>query len=102
MAVKNVNEYNYQFHGGPNGYQGNRCILRLNDGNTSVAYVYFVVDGKPIPSDTETSRINMYMPESAIDSVIDMLRNEKPLQIYYASGSAFFKTGDEPVGEEES
>ena len=41
------------------------------------------------------------MPESALPGVIDMLRNESPIIIYYAAGSGFLRTGDEPIGEGE-
>jgi hypothetical protein len=102
MAVHNVTQYNYQFHGGENGYQGNRAVVRLKSGTSSVGYIYFKPEGNPIPADQEgTSWIKMYMPESAITGVIDMLRNEKPIQVYFAAGSAFLRTGNEPVGEEE-
>ncbi len=43
----------------------------------------------------------MYLPESQLGSVIDMLRNEQPLSVYFAAGSGFLRTGNEPVGEEE-
>jgi hypothetical protein len=103
MATVNpVTKYNYQFHGGPNGYQGNRAIVRLQNGNQSVAYVHFVPAGKPIPSDTDTPPwIRMYLPESQLATVIDMLRNETPISVYYAAGSGFLLTGDEPIGESE-
>jgi hypothetical protein len=103
MATYQVTKYNYQFHGGVNGYSSNRAVLRLKNENTAVAYVHFVPEGKAIPNDTESSSgfIRMYMPESAIYSVIDMLRNESPISIYYAAGSGFLRTGNEPVGEGE-
>jgi hypothetical protein len=101
-TVHNVTTYNYQFHGGPNGYQGHRAVARLNNGSTSVAYLYFIPEGKAIPADTDSgSWIKMYMPESSIPAVIDMLRNEKPVKVYFASGSGFLLTGDEPIGENE-
>jgi hypothetical protein len=43
----------------------------------------------------------MYMPEALISSVMEMLRDEKPVSVYYASGSGFLHTGSEPVGEGE-
>ena len=71
-----ISSYNYQFHGGPNGYSGNRAIIRLQDSsNQSVAYVHFVPSGQAIPSDTNTPPwIRMYLPEAAFPGVIDMLR----------------------------
>jgi hypothetical protein len=45
--------------------------------------------------------MRMYVPESQFASVIDMLRNEGPISVYYASGSGFLHTGSEPIGEGE-
>lgn len=105
VKVSQITQYNYQFHGGPDGYQNSRSILRLKAGNTSVAYVHFVPEGNTIPNDylqTSTGWIRMFMPESALPSVIDMLRNESPIYIYHVSGTTRLYTGNEPVGEEES
>lgn len=102
-TVYTVGEYNYQIHGGPAGYQGSRVIIRLNEGTGgSVAYLHFIPEGRPIPPDTDGPPwIRMYLPESQLGSVIDMLRNEQPLSVYFAAGSGFLRTGNEPVGEEE-
>ncbi|MEM7271919.1 MAG: hypothetical protein AAF547_02460 [Actinomycetota bacterium] len=100
--MANVTEYNYQFTGGPTGYANSRCIIRLRNGSSSVAYIYFVPDGQPIPPDTDGGPwIKMYLPESMILTVVDQLRNESPISVYYASGSAFLHTGREPIGEGE-
>jgi hypothetical protein len=98
-----IKSYNYQFHGGPNGYLGNRAIIRLQDASQkSVAYIQFIPTGSPIPADTDGPPwIRMYMPETAISGVIDMLRNEGPVSVYYAAGSGFLHTGEEPIGEGE-
>jgi len=34
-------------------------------------------------------------------SVVDILRNEKPVNIYFAANRGFLGTAKEPVGEEE-
>ncbi len=43
----------------------------------------------------------MYLPEAAFPGVIDMLRNEKPVSVYFALGSGFLHTGEEPIGKSE-
>jgi hypothetical protein len=43
----------------------------------------------------------MYMPETLISDVMEMLRQESPVSIYYNQGQVFLHTGDEPVGEAE-
>jgi hypothetical protein len=42
----------------------------------------------------------MNLDTTMFQSVLDILRNETPLDIYFAAGSAFFGTStNEPVGE---
>ena len=103
-----VAKYDYQIHGGPNGYQGNRAIIRLYAKTGPIAtagtlaYVHVVPTGNPIPVDTDSPPwMRMYVPESQFQSVIDMLRNEGPVSVYFASGSGFLHTGKEPIGEGE-
>ena len=70
--------------------------------------MYFYRDGQNIPNNSsyETSdpkRAYLRMHERQIDSVVDMLRNEKPCSVYYSNSTyAYIYTGTEPVGEEES
>ena len=97
-----VTSYDYQIHGGANGYQGNRAIIRLYGAAGTLAYVHVVPAGNPVPGDTDPPPcMRMYVPESQFPAVIDMLRNEGPVSVYYASGSGFLHTGSEPIGEGE-
>jgi hypothetical protein len=64
--------------------------------------VHVVPAGNPIPGDTDSAPwMRMYVPESQFLAVIDMLRNERPISVYYAAGSGFLHTGSEPIGEGE-
>jgi len=82
-------------------------ISLYDDSDKFVGAVYFYRDGQTIPnnSSNETStpkRAYLRMYERQIDTVVDMLRNEKPCRIYYSSPThATMYTGKEPVGEEE-
>jgi hypothetical protein len=98
-----VRKYDYQFHGGPSGYQNSRAIIRLYGVNgVTLAYVHFLPTGMAIPADTDTAPwMRMYMPEAMLSSVMEMLREEKPVNVYYAVGSGFLHTGKEPIGEGE-
>jgi hypothetical protein len=97
-----VTRYDYQVHGGVNGYLGSRAVIRLYGDTGTLAYVHVVPAGNPIPGDTDTPPwMRMYVPESQFLAVIDMLRNEGPISVYYASGSGFLHTGNEPIGEAE-
>jgi hypothetical protein len=46
--------------------------------------------------------IRMHLPSAMFQSVLDVLRNEKPIHIYFAAGKALLGTSREPIGEEES
>jgi len=76
--------------------------------NRYVGFVFFYRDGQAIPNNSSDEnrnpkRISLKMHERQIDSVVDMLRNEKPCSISYTSPTiASIHTGKEPVGEEES
>jgi hypothetical protein len=97
-----VTSYDYQIHGGADGYAGNRAVIRLYGTDGTLAYVHVIPTGNPIPGDTDLPPwMRMYVPESQFGAVIDMLRNEGPISVYYASGSGFLHTGSEPIGEGE-
>lgn len=44
----------------------------------------------------------MHLPSTMFQSVLDILRNEKPVYIYFAQGRGFLSTSQEPVGEGET
>ena len=68
--------YDYQFHGGPTGYRDERAIVRLyGSDHQTVAYIHFVLTGNPIPPNKAADPwIRMYMPETLISEVMEMLR----------------------------
>jgi hypothetical protein len=43
----------------------------------------------------------MHLPSAMFENVLDVLRNEKPINYYFASAHAFLGTSAEPVGEGE-
>jgi hypothetical protein len=46
--------------------------------------------------------IRMHLPSAMFQSVLDVLRNEQPINVYFAAGRGFLGTsGSEPVGEGE-
>ena len=83
-------------------------IALYNDRNQSIGNVYFYKGGitKTKNSSQESytpKRVYLRMHESQLDSVVDMLRNEKPCYVHYSSTKvAYLYTGTEPIGEEES
>jgi hypothetical protein len=99
-----ITKYRLTFHGGTNGFADLRAIIRLYNGPTVVSEVRFFIPGVDIPDDYTDSidRIQMHFPSSMFQSVLDVLRNERPILIDNFFGfSAFLGTEVERVGEAE-
>ena len=97
-------KYHILFYGSPSGYQTNRAQISLYgaSGNT-IAYIRFNDPGMFFEADYESGGIiRMHLPSSMFENVLDVLRNEKPIHIYFAQGRGFLGTmSTEPVGEGE-
>jgi hypothetical protein len=100
--MANVTNYHVLFYGGPDGYQTNRAQIALYDGNSAVAFVRFNDPGMVFETDfVDGGIIRMHLPSTMFENVIDVLRNEKPINVYFTAGRAFLGTSTEPAGEGE-
>jgi hypothetical protein len=99
-----VAAYSLLFYGGPTGYQTNRAQIQLSDANgQTLAWVRFNDPGMFFEADYESGGIiRMHLPSAMFLSVLDVLRNEKPVYVYFAAGRGFLGSSSEPIGEEES
>lgn len=101
--MANVTSYSVLIYGGPDGYQTNRAQITLRDGNNVVAWVRFNDPGIALENDDMLgSVIRMHLPNTMFHSVIDMLRNESPIKVYFAQNRGFLGTDPEPTGEGEA
>lgn len=79
--------------------------IYLYQENTYRGYVYFFPDGTPLAPpihDPTNGRVFLHLNLSQFQAVMEMVRTEKPLYVYYQSpSSAAVMSGKEPVGEEE-
>jgi len=102
MATE-VKKYHILVYGSPKGYQTNRAQIALYDGsNKTVAYLRFNDPGMYFENDYESSGIiRMHLPSTMFENVLDILRNEKPVYIYFAQNRGFLATSTEPIGEGE-
>lgn len=98
-----IRNYHVLFYGSPTGYQTNRAQISLYGADGKVAaYVRFNDPGMQFENDTESGGvIAMHLPSAMFQSVLDVLRNEKPVYVYFAQGRGFLATTREPVGEGE-
>jgi len=102
MATE-VADYHVLVYGSPTGYQTNRAQIALySSGGKTAAYVRFNDPGMLFEADYESDGIiRMHLPSTMFASVVDVLRNEKPMYIYFAAGRAFLSSSKEPIGEAE-
>lgn len=98
-----VASYSVLFYGSPEGYQTNRAQIQLSDGaGKTLAWVRFNDPGMVFENDANDGGIiKMHLPSTMFQSVLDVLRNEAPITVYFAQGRGFLGTGSEPVGEGE-
>ena len=99
-----VASYSLLFYGSPIGYQTNRAQIQLSDtrGQT-LAWLRFNDPGMFFEDDYESGGIiRMHLPSAMFHGVLDVLRNESPIHVYFAAGRGFLGTSSEPIGEEES
>ena len=103
MATE-VKKYHVLVYGSPVGYQTNRAQIALYDSSgKTIAYVRFNDPGMNFENDSESGgRIKMHLPSSMFENVLDVLRNEQPVYVYFAQGRGFLSTSTEPVGEGEA
>jgi len=88
------------FYGGPDGYQTNRAQIQLSGPTGVVAWIRFNDPGMAFEADYQTGGIiRMHLPTALFQSVLDVLRNEKPIQINFGPGVALLGTLSEGVGD---
>jgi hypothetical protein len=101
--AKVVESYSVLFYGSPSGYQTNRVQIQLSDANgKTLAWIRFNDPGMFFENDYESGGIiRMHLPSTMFQNVLDVLRNEKPVYIYFVQNRAFLGTSKEPLGEGE-
>ena len=97
-----ITKYRVTFYGGPNGFGDLRASIFLYDGEDNVGLVRFHDPGMDFPDDDEIGGIVvMHLPSSMFLSVLDVLRNERPILLDWVVFAGFLGTSVERVGEAE-
>lgn len=98
-----VKDYHILCYGSPKGYQSNRAQISLYDASGKTrAYLRFNDPGMFFEADYESNGIiRMHLPSSMFQNILDILRNEKPIYIYFVQNRGFLSTSKEPIGEAE-
>ena len=104
MAVTLISKYQALIYGSQAGYMGARGQIMCFDNTGKLkGLVRFIDPGKTFPSDSEAGgKVKMHVPSDQFQNAMDILRNEKPVYIYFAQNRGFLSTSKEPVGEEET
>lgn len=112
-TTKSFDKYILRVLGGNSGRIG---LLLCYSGNSFVGRIDFYPDGTSLPQDylwqpSSLEYVVLHMPMSRFETVMSIVRNEKPLNLYInvnrgsgstTKGSGYLATTDkEPVGEEE-
>jgi hypothetical protein len=99
-----IDTYGIQIEAGPT-IGKRRVQMQFREGGIVRGWATFYEDGATVadPSMDATGRISLRFPLSRYASVVDLVRNEKPITLYYNSPSfAGLMIAGEPVGEQES
>jgi hypothetical protein len=101
--AEEVTNYHILVYGSKDGYLNNRAQITLyGSANNVLAYLRFKDNGMPFENDySEAGIIRMHLPSEMFKNVLDILRNEKPMYIYFAQNRGFLSSSKEPVGEGE-
>ncbi len=100
--IKKITSYCILINGTSEGGARNRVQIELRNRNIRLAQINFKDHDVQLEVDSEEDGVvNMYLPLSMLQSVLDILRNECPLCIYFVDGRAILSTFMEPVGEGE-
>ena len=113
-TTKGFDKYTIRVTG---GNSGRVALLLCYSGNSFVGRIDFYPEGASLPNDylwhpnPVSDYVVLHMPMNRFESVMSIVRNEKPLNLYInvnrgtgasTPGSGYLATTDkEPVGEEE-
>lgn len=99
MARHSITKYQVIFYGSKDGYQDCRAQINLHSETGAAGSVRFFEAGKIQPDDSEVNDgITMNLPIAMLLSILDVLRNEKPINFYLMGKNAFLTTETELVG----
>lgn len=106
MARVDFDTYTYATYCRRYETTSNAAAIHLYNGGALVASLYFNYDAAAANRDPvlSGSRVLLFYHMSMLDTIVDMLRNEDSVYLFYniASKLGYLNTGKEEVGEEET
>jgi hypothetical protein len=105
MAMVNFDTYVYSIYCRRYDTTSNAASIHLYNEGSLVGSLYFNYDASIANKDPylSGSRVIIYYHMSMLDTIIDLLRNERPLHLFHniPTKLAYISTSMEEVGEEE-
>lgn len=102
-----IESYLVRVYGKGRGIQAGRAQVRLFDELERLAGILIFLEPElilpNIPTDSinEEGVIKMYLDWSMFQGILEILRTERPLFLFFRNNKGILATGREPVGEEE-
>ena len=105
MPKANVQVSTYEYYHWTSRSSGKTNLI-LRGGGGEFCVVWFVEDpNAALPPATQSGKnFSLYYHHSQLPHIIDMLRNEKPISVFFdndAGANSRISTGPEPIGEGE-
>jgi hypothetical protein len=99
--AKRAYSYDLLIYGSQAGYLSCRAQIELHGPNTqdTIAWVRFCDPGVTFPLDTYNNGIvTMHLPTSMFEPMLNILRTEKFVEVYFGPGQGFVDTGNLAIG----
>jgi hypothetical protein len=99
--AKRAYSYGLLIYGSEAGYLSSRAQIELSGLNPqdTIAFVRFCDPGVTFPLDAYNNGIvTMYLPTSMLEPVLNILRTEKFVEVYFGPEQGFINTGNLPIG----
>ena len=108
MIFEEVTTYRASIHTGMGWGTVKEASMLLLTADSNI-YISFLEDGVQLPENRSPiiqgrQHVYLYMHYNDYPNMIDLLRNEKPINFFYRDDAKFgyFSTSMEPIGENES
>lgn len=105
IEIKTINKYSCMIFSSRSGDADTKAVILLQAENEFLGYLYFMADGCNLPEPEKKYNLYYYYFHfQDMPSVVDMLRNESPVYIFYMESNkqnSRISTTMELVGEGE-
>lgn len=84
IEIKTILKYSYMLFSSRSGNSDTKAVIMISDENSFLGYLNFMSDGCQLPpADKRYKLFYFYYHFSDLPIIVDMLRNEGPVYIFY-------------------